>query len=357
MRRHPLENVERRPHTCIWEITGACNLRCIHCANHSGKPGPRELPLEKMLLLVKSLAQLGCKMIDITGGEPLLHPHWDTLAKEIADHGMEAALITNGTLLDESCLDRAVRAGIQVIAISLDGLQVAHDRVRQGLGSGSSPFEKSVAAIKGSLQRVKTRVITQVNLYNLPQLRQLRAFLGQMGVQSWQLQLAVPTGRLLYSNAPYVISPNQLEELTDFIVEAALDGGPPFIDTSDTIGYYTAKESILRKRREGQGVWLGCQAGIRAMAITYNGTVRGCSLMPAEFDAGDLHSETLEEIWRQKKRFAFSTGFDCDRLTGACARCRFGFLCRAGCTTMAYWSTGTIYENPYCLSSRKEKTR
>jgi hypothetical protein len=24
-------------------------------------------------------------------------------------------------------------------------------------------------------------------------------------------------------------------------------------------------------------------------------------------------------------------------------------LCRAGCTTMAYWTTGSIYTNPFCL--------
>ena len=36
-------------------------------------------------------------------------------------------------------------------------------------------------------------------------------------------------------------------------------------------------------------------------------------------------------------------------LEGECAACTFRKVCRAGCTSMAYAVTGTIYDNPYCL--------
>jgi radical SAM protein with 4Fe4S-binding SPASM domain len=71
--------------------------------------------------------------------------------------------------------------------------------------------------------------------------------------------------------------------------------------------------------------------------------------MPPEFDAGDLHDESLTTIWNDAERFAYSTRFDAGKLAGPCARCRVGPLCRAGCTTMAYWTTGSIYTNPFCL--------
>jgi radical SAM protein with 4Fe4S-binding SPASM domain len=79
-------------------------------------------------------------------------------------------------------------------------------------------------------------------------------------------------------------------------------------------------------------------------------------MMPAEFDAGDLHEERLEDIWNDAARFGRAERFDAKQLTGACARCQFGSLCRAGCPTMAFYTTGSTSENPYCLL-RLEKAR
>jgi len=72
-------------------------------------------------------------------------------------------------------------------------------------------------------------------------------------------------------------------------------------------------------------------------------------LLPPEFDAGDVHDEPLSTIWNDPDRFAYSTRFSAANLSGPCGQCRVGPLCRAGCTTMAYWTTGSIYTNPFCL--------
>lgn len=349
---HPLDRIERKPQTCIWEITGVCNLRCVHCENRCGEKGSNELSLEKMMEVAEDLARLGCRTVDVTGGEPLMRRGWDRLCARITGLGMRIALITNGTLLTDEALDRALESGVGVVAVSIDGLREVHDATRLRPRPGPSPYDEAMAGLRRAVKRVRTRVITQVNRTNMHQLPSMRALLADLGVENWQLQLAVPTGRLLDLGEPYVLHPGDLDALTAFIVEAVEDGTPPFIDTGDTIGYYTEREPALRKRSSGQGVWLGCQAGIRVVAITYNGTVRGCSAMPADFDAGDLHTESLEDIWNDTDRFAYSTQFDPTKLTGECADCRFAALCRAGCTTMAFWVTGTIYENPYCLLSK-----
>jgi len=349
MTAHPLDLVARRPRTCIWEITGACNLRCVHCENRCGEKGGRELPMDRMQAVAESLARLGCKTVDVTGGEPLMRPGWDGLCRRLADLGMDLALITNGTLLDDEALDRALGSGVGVVAVSLDGMREVHDATRLRPRPGRSPWEEAVEAIGRAARRIRTKVITQVNRTNMSELPEMRRLLCDLGIGHWQLQLALPTGRVLDLGEPYVIHPDDLVDLAAFISECQGDASLPCIDTGDTIGYYTACEPVLRKRPTGQGLWLGCQAGIRLMAITYNGKVRGCSAMPEDFDAGDLHEESLEEIWSDEERFSYSTRFDTAKLTGACASCGFGELCRGGCTSMAYWVTGTIYENPYCL--------
>ena len=76
---HPLDRVAREPHTCIFEITRRCNLRCIHCENQCGEVSRRELPTERIRGVARELVQLGCHQVDVTGGEPLLHPDWERI--------------------------------------------------------------------------------------------------------------------------------------------------------------------------------------------------------------------------------------------------------------------------------------
>jgi len=338
----------RRPRVCIWEVTRACNLRCIHCENHGGERSPRELSSSTMQTVAAGLIRLGCQQIDLTGGEPLLRADWPQLAAMLVDSGLKVAMISNGLLFDEGAVERARRVGIATIGISIDGLQATHDGMRLRPGCGPSPWREAVAGLERVLSRFDTVVITQVNRRNLHELPALRERLVGLGVRRWQLQLTVPVGRVQEIAEPFVLVPADLEELLAFIVEARRLGALQ-IDVSDSIGYYTEHEVGLRGSEGKAAPWAGCQAGLGLVAITYDGRVRGCSALPPEFDAGDLHDEGIEQIWNDAERFAYCTRFDHRNLCGGCTACRVGSLCRAGCTTMAFWSSGTIYSNPYCL--------
>jgi len=261
------------------------------------------------------------------------------------------ALVTNGTLLDAEAVDRAVGVGVGAIAISIDGLKTTHDSTRQFIAGSSSAFDAAIAAIRRAARLLPVSVITQVNRTNLGELNDIGKLLGTLGVTRWQLQLAIPTRRLVQQAEDYVIAPAQLEQLTRFIVAASTNPAIPMIHCSDNIGYATSAEAILRRKASGPGIWLGCVAGIRAVAIKYDGTVRGCSLLPAEFDAGNLHESSLVDLWNNRQAFAYSTEFKHAHLQGKCASCHYGMICRAGCTTMAYFASGTSGNNPYCLHS------
>lgn len=341
-------------HKCIWELTRACNLRCLHCENRSGPRSPLELGEERLLAVAQELIELQCGGVALTGGEPLLRPVWKTLARRLSQAGVEVALVTNGLLLDTGALDDCEACGVSALGISLDGLQPTHDGIRQRAASGSSPFDLAVAALERAAPRVSTVAITQVNQRNLGELPAIGRLLTSLGVLRWQIQLAVPLGRLQDMREPFVLVPAQLEELVGFLTSAILDPQLPQLDISDTIGYCTGEDALFRGTRHAgggvtPGMWLGCSAGLRTLAITYDGKVRGCSALPPELDAGDLHRESLRTIWEDRSRFDFTLGFTPDRLSGGCAGCDLGNLCRGGCTTMAFWTTGTLGHNPYCL--------
>jgi MoaA/NifB/PqqE/SkfB family radical SAM enzyme len=86
-----------------------------------------EPSLEEALQIVDSLDAIGCYILSITGGEPLLYPH----IKEVIDYACEKGFIvqvnTNGSLLSKkvSSVSKA-----DLITISLDYPDEEHDKVR-----------------------------------------------------------------------------------------------------------------------------------------------------------------------------------------------------------------------------------
>ncbi len=347
--RHPLGAIRRIPERCIWSITNQCNLECIHCETHAKFPHANELSLQQMTQVADELCDLGCRRVNLTGGEPLLSPHWEGLCKYLKQLGLCVQLITNGTWLDDAMIGRLLRAGVNGLSVSVDGLRDTHNRTRIApTGHPTSAFDSTLDGIRRALPHLPVGIITQINQDNWLELESLGELLGSLGVEHWQLQLAIPNAHVQALGRPYVLAPEQLPALADLIVQGRAHTRFPPIEVTDTIGYCSRQELEIRNRTVPM-MWFGCNAGVRLLSISCAGKVRGCSGLPAEFDAGSLHHESLADIWNDEKRFSYVTQFDPTRLTGGCARCLLGTLCRAGCPIMSYYTTGTIYENRHCL--------
>ncbi|MBR5375897.1 MAG: radical SAM protein [Lachnospiraceae bacterium] len=120
-----------------WTITERCNYNCLHCFHAADNDRHTdEFSREEALSLIKEAAECGIEGIRLTGGEPLLYPHFREILLEIKKSGLRlATLITNGSLLDGGLLDhiRKVHPDTTVM-ISFDGIGT-HDWLRQHSGS------------------------------------------------------------------------------------------------------------------------------------------------------------------------------------------------------------------------------
>jgi MoaA/NifB/PqqE/SkfB family radical SAM enzyme len=97
-----------------------CNLSCAYC-NEYDKDSP-PVPTELMLRRIDRLAELGTGVIDISGGEPLLHPDLHVIIHRIRQRGIIAGLLTNGYLLTREQIERLNRAGLDRLQISIDNV-------------------------------------------------------------------------------------------------------------------------------------------------------------------------------------------------------------------------------------------
>lgn len=331
-----------RPLICVWEITLACTCRCTHCGSSAGEPRKGELSTAEALDLVDALAALGCRTVTLSGGEPLLRSDWPRLASAIAGAGMDAELMTNGLAVLEQA-DAIADAGFRGVSFSVDGPASVHDGLRRRPG-GLDRLLSGAAELRR--RGVRTGAVTQVGRFNLDLLEQTHELVVAGGFEGWLVQLTLPHGR---ASAGLCLEPEQLPQLERTLVSLA-ERGQILLQTADTIGYMSRSEPRLRRSLHGRmGVWGGCQAGLRAVGITSDGTVRGCLSMPPAFDEGSVRERTLEDIWSDPRAFAYNRAFDPRDLTDGCADCSLGGICRGGCTGLAWTATGSTTSNPYCL--------
>ena len=126
-----LERIGYWPCYCVWELTLACNLKCLHCGSYAGAKRDSELTLEEAYRVADELAELRCERVTLSGGEPTLRPDWHLIGRRLTDRGVGVNIISNGYHWDDEQFARARHAGLTNLGISLDGLEPAHDQVRR----------------------------------------------------------------------------------------------------------------------------------------------------------------------------------------------------------------------------------
>jgi radical SAM protein with 4Fe4S-binding SPASM domain len=128
----------------VWNITRACNLRCVHCyASASPGPAEGELTLDEGMALLDDIHEFGVPAVLISGGEPLARPDVFELLAHAQSIGLPTTLSTNGTLIDDNVADRLRDLGLRYVGISIDGKPEQHDKLRGWKGA----FDGSLAAI------------------------------------------------------------------------------------------------------------------------------------------------------------------------------------------------------------------
>jgi 7-carboxy-7-deazaguanine synthase len=89
---------------CIFVRTTGCDLRCSWCDSEFTFTGGTTMSLDEIMAEVE---KYDCKLVELTGGEPLLQKEINQLAERLADAGYKV-LIETGGHRDISILDPRV---------------------------------------------------------------------------------------------------------------------------------------------------------------------------------------------------------------------------------------------------------
>ena len=128
------------PVLCNYYVTYRCNATCSFCDIWE-KPSPY-ITLDNARENIRDLKRLGVKVIDFTGGEPLLHRQLHQLLAIAKEFGLITTVTTNGLLYPKR--SQELKGLIDMLHLSLDSpLQAEHDASR-----GVKCFDKVMESIQ-----------------------------------------------------------------------------------------------------------------------------------------------------------------------------------------------------------------
>ncbi|MHC4119447.1 MAG: radical SAM protein [Planctomycetota bacterium] len=187
----PKKASERRP-IVVWNITSACNLKCVHCYNDSGACSADEVSTDEAKGVLDSLAEFGVPSVLFSGGEPLIRPDLFDLIGYAGDKGLRTVISTNGTLITPEMAKKIKKNGVSYVGISLDGIGEINDKFRGVAGA----FDNAVQGIK-NCQDAGVRIGLRLTLTkkNVQDLESLFGFFESENIERACFYHFVPSGR------------------------------------------------------------------------------------------------------------------------------------------------------------------
>ena len=315
------------PFLVALNLTRRCNLRCAHCYLDAGTrsaEGPGELATAGVMALLERIALLSDEtMVVLTGGEPLLRPDVEAIARHAADLGLMVVVGTNGVLLDERRVTALQAAGVRAVGISLDSLDpIYHDRFRGLPGAWRAALAGIDACRRSGLM---FQIHFTVTDDNADELDDMIAFARDAGAAVMNVFFVVCTGRgRTLSN----ISVDRYEAVLCRLAEAARNE-PDLVVRARCAPHFKrlAREMIpplpitLADGYEAGG----CLAGTRYCRVTPEGELTPCPYM--EVSAGSVSKTDFAVLWANAPLFA---ALRSPTLAGRCGVCEYAKLC-GGC--------------------------
>lgn len=242
-----------RPLLAHLVVTRYCNLDCAYCNEYDQVSKP--IPLVQMLQRIDDLARLKTLVVTLTGGEPLTHPHLETMVERVRAHGMISTAITNGFLLTADRIKRLNDAGLQELQISIDGIKP--DEVSK----------KTLKSLRRKLQLLAKHAAFHVNINSVLGISEERT--------ADAIEVAATARAMGFSHTVAVLHDGEgsLAPLS----QTQQDVYAQLMDASGSLAHRLNYVAFQKNLMEGQPNQWRCRAGARYLYICEFGLVHRCS--------------------------------------------------------------------------------
>lgn len=351
------------PFIVIWEVTRACQLKCVHCrADAQLTPDPRELTHKEGIKLIDEIYEMNNPMLVFTGGDCMMREDLFELADYAVKKGMRVSMVPSATAnVTKEKMKCAKAAGLSRWGFSLDGpTPDIHDLFRGTPGS----FDLTIEKIKYLNELdMPLQINTVISRYNYDHLEEMAQLVGVLGAVMWYIFLLVPTGRgqmddcitpvehekvfrwlyELSKTAPFDIKTTAAQHYRRVVLqqkmrEHLIENGKIHYEDSITTDFASMHDGLKRAPK-------GVNDGNGFVFVSHIGDVMPSGLLPIV--GGNIRKTPLAEIYRQSK--VFKDLRQPDHYKGKCGVCEFNKIC-GGSRSRTYAVTGDYMESePFCV--------
>ncbi len=323
------------PLIVTWEVTQACELECDHCrADAQPDRDPAELTTEEGKELIDQVANFGSPppILVFSGGDPLERPDLMELLSYADSVGLRTGVTPAPTAsLTESVLDELKEAGVNRLALSLDGATAdRHDSFRGEEGS----FERiRQAAEYAATIDLSLQINTTVTATTVDDLPEIAGLVEDFGAVMWEVFFLVPLGRGVELEQ---LSSEETEELLEWLYRRQREADFRLITVEAPHFRRIAKQ--VERQEGGSNPRVGSTGdGNGFVFVSHTGEVFPSGFLPME--AGNVRDEELVSLYRDSS--LFESLRDPSQLDGTCGECRHRKQC-GGSRARAHATT----ENP-----------
>ena len=337
-----------------FELSPVCNFSCKMCYIRKTQKQVREskrpqMNCEQWLELAKQLKEEGMLYLLLTGGEPFLWPDFWELYPKLHKMGFLISINSNGSLIDETVVERLKKCPPTRINLTLYG---ASDETYEALCQTKGVFDKVDRAITklkeaniavklncsltpqnaGDLEKIvayakEKELILDIATYMFPPLRRDASMVGQN-------ERFTPEETAYYNLKRYYLQYGEeryiqyLENLMAGIVP------PPGLEESCT----DPVDGSVR-----------CRAAKASFWITWDGWLTPCGMMNEP--KIDVTAKNFKESWKELVAVGESLA-----LSGVCTTCKNNRICHF-CAAVALAETGTASGIPKYLCQQMTAAR
>lgn len=283
--RFGLVRISHAPLFVSVEPAAVCQLRCPECPVGRGKGkerkeiGERFMSIDLFRQVLREASAHAWTFQFYFQGEPLLNSGLATMIREAHEAGVYTIVSTNAQAMTAAVAEDLVRAGLDRIIVSMDGLtEESYNAYR--IGGSIETCRSALRFLREAKQRLKAHIVIEI-----------QCLLLKSNEHEWPLfkkqYKTMGADRLVFKTA----------QLCDYA------NGHPLMPSSPRYSRYTKGADGLYHRRPRRA---GCLRVWSGVVVAANGDVLPCCYdKDRTFRYGNINLTPLKDLFRSSRAMAF----------------------------------------------------
>lgn len=272
------------------EITSRCNERCIHCyIPHENKN--TDIDPDLFYDILAQCKEMGVMDITLSGGEPMLHPHFLEFLHKAKEYDFSVTILSNLTLLNDAMISELKTTNLSGVQVSLYSMDAdIHDFITQNSGS----FNKTKKAI---LKLKENNIPVQISCPTMKQNKNSYADVAKWaasnGMRAYTDCILMARYDHTTDNLKNRMTLNDMEDVINDIIE-------------NDIAYQNLiqKTDFTKLKTQNSGEDILCSVGIMSLCMTADGNVFPCAGWQSCI-CGNLKQDSLKNIWKNSTQLQY----------------------------------------------------